>query len=231
MTRTQAGWCARRATRPVRGRWGRPGATTLNYRLWDAAEIWKDRWVAGDSPGVDATDLSSALYQSRYLSNSGRLFFNSSDALVPADVNGTEDVYEYEPAGTGRQLAAEPGATRVSSDVFSPKRRRLVGCVGLISAGTSSGESTFMDASETGGDVFFLTPSGSYRRITTRASISTMRMNAPRWRRARRRRRSQPPRVYDGSLLQSVSHAPADSVRSALQRNVLGARQHRALCL
>jgi hypothetical protein len=34
-------------------------------------------------------------YQPRYLSNEGRLFFESKDALVPVDVNGVTDVYEY----------------------------------------------------------------------------------------------------------------------------------------
>ncbi len=35
------------------------------------------------------------------MSNSGRLFFDSPDALVPQDINGLEDVYEYEPTGEG----------------------------------------------------------------------------------------------------------------------------------
>jgi hypothetical protein len=84
--------------------------------------------------------------QSRYLSNNGRLFFDSNDALVPQDVNGTEDVYEYEPTGVGDCTAAVP--------TFS---ERAQGCVALISSGTSNQESAFLDASEEGGDVFFLT--------------------------------------------------------------------------
>jgi hypothetical protein len=89
---------------------------------------------------------SDPFYQSRYLSNSGRLFFNSNDALAPQDVNGTQDVYEYEPAGIG-------GCT--ASDVTVS--RRSGGCVGLISSGDSKEESAFLDASESGGDVFLLT--------------------------------------------------------------------------
>jgi hypothetical protein len=85
-------------------------------------------------------------YQSRYLSASGRLFFDSPDALVPQDINGTMDVYEYEPAGVG-------SCTR-SSMTFSVSSN---GCVGLVSSGSSADESVFMDASETGDDVFFLT--------------------------------------------------------------------------
>jgi hypothetical protein len=38
--------------------------------------------------------------QSRYLSDDGgRVFFNCSDALVPQDINGAEDVYEWEADG------------------------------------------------------------------------------------------------------------------------------------
>jgi DNA-binding beta-propeller fold protein YncE len=116
--------------------------------------LWSDRWVAGNVPGWTTKDLSSSIYQSRYLSNSGRLFFDSSDTLVPADVNGQEDVYEYEPAGIGSCQA--PGYGRSASVVFDASTG---GCVGLISAGTSAEESAFLDASESGGDVFFLTKS------------------------------------------------------------------------
>jgi hypothetical protein len=97
-------------------------------------------------PGNQIGD--GVLYQPRALSDGGRLFFNSSDALVPQDVNGEEDVYEFEPEGTGGCTAASP--TFVA---------RSGGCVSLISAGTSSEESAFLDASEGGGDVFFLTSS------------------------------------------------------------------------
>ena len=116
--------------------------------LVDEAKLWiGGRWLAGSIPGWTSVDLSGhAYHQSRYLSDSGRLFFNSNDALVPQDINGTEDVYEYEPPGVGSCAA--------SSVTFS---ERSGGCVGLISSGTSSEESVFLDASESGGDVFFLT--------------------------------------------------------------------------
>jgi DNA-binding beta-propeller fold protein YncE len=116
--------------------------------------LWGDRWLAGNIPGWTTTDLSSALSQSDYLSNSGRLLFDSEDALVPGDSNGTEDVYEYEPAGVGSCQA--PGYGQSAADVFS---EGAGGCVALISSGTSSEESAFLGASETGGDVFFLTKS------------------------------------------------------------------------
>jgi DNA-binding beta-propeller fold protein YncE len=103
-------------------------------------------WLAASVPGWTEYRLLTSLYQSRYLSNSGRLFFNSSDALSPQDVNGTEDVYQWEPPGVGN--------CTVTNASYSP---RSGGCVGLISKGTSREESGFLDASETGGDVFFTT--------------------------------------------------------------------------
>jgi hypothetical protein len=113
----------------------------------DEAELWVGRWLAGNVPGwTSVNNFGGTFYQSRYLSDSGRLFFNSSDALVPWDVNGTEDVYEYEPSGVG--------SCEVSSVTFS---KRSGGCVYLISSGTSAEESVFLDASENGGNVFFLT--------------------------------------------------------------------------
>jgi hypothetical protein len=114
--------------------------------------VWQpNQWLAANIPGWTAYALGRALYQSRYLSNEGRLFFNSSDALAPQDINGNEDVYEYEPSGVGD--------CSVSSLTFSSGSS---GCVGLISSGTAIGESSFLDAGgmgvggEEGEDVFFL---------------------------------------------------------------------------
>ncbi|MFZ1153612.1 MAG: hypothetical protein WAN93_01770 [Solirubrobacteraceae bacterium] len=98
-------------------------------------------WLAANVPV-----WTSPFYQSRYLSDSGRLFFNSPDALVPSDTNGVEDVYEFEPPGVG-------GCSNESA-TFSAHSG---GCVDLISSGTSKEESAFLDASESGDDVFFLT--------------------------------------------------------------------------
>jgi DNA-binding beta-propeller fold protein YncE len=109
--------------------------------------VWREgNWLAANIPGWTAYTPGITLYQSRYLSDSGRLFFNSSDALVPQDVNGTEDVYEYEPPGIGD--------CSTSSADFGV---RSGGCVGLISSGGGSEESGFVDASENGSEVFFVT--------------------------------------------------------------------------
>jgi DNA-binding beta-propeller fold protein YncE len=60
------------------------------------------------------------------LTNAGQVFFETSEALVPADTNSESDVYEYEE-----------------------------GHPYLISSGTSSAESNLEDLSESGDDVFF----------------------------------------------------------------------------
>jgi DNA-binding beta-propeller fold protein YncE len=109
--------------------------------LIDRPKLWTNRWLAGSIPGW-AFNISStratALYQPRYLSDDGRLYFNSPDALVAQDVNGKTDVYQYEPDGIGD--CHDSG-----------------GCVGLISSGTGTGASAFLDADENGHDVFFMT--------------------------------------------------------------------------
>ena len=74
-------------------------------------------------------EMRALLYLPRNLSDDGRrLFFESTDALVPGDVNGQQDVYEYED-----------------------------GHPHLISSGTSGVDSSFFDASPSGNDVFFET--------------------------------------------------------------------------
>jgi len=126
--------------------------------------VWEGTtWLAANIPGWTPYRLSRTAYQSRYLSDTGRLFFNSFDALVPKDVNGTGDVYEYEPAGVGPAGAQCGPGSADGSEAFEPQREPApsiidpAGCVALISSGESSRESAFLDASETGGDVFFLT--------------------------------------------------------------------------
>jgi DNA-binding beta-propeller fold protein YncE len=120
--------------------------------LADGHELWTraDPWLAGSIPGWDQSIVSGSRYQPRYLSDSGRLFFNSVDALVPRASNGLENVYEYEPAGIG-------GCNEGVSSGAVVYAVSTGGCVGLISSGISSGESAFFDASENGNDVFFIT--------------------------------------------------------------------------
>jgi DNA-binding beta-propeller fold protein YncE len=114
--------------------------------LIDNSHSWQNAWLAGTIPGWTRQNLALALYQSRYLSNSGRMFFNSSDALVPQDTNRRMDVYEFEPPGVGDCTS--------SASTFSSTSG---GCVSLVSSGSSEEESAFLDASESGDEVFFLT--------------------------------------------------------------------------
>jgi WD40-like Beta Propeller Repeat len=142
-----------------------PPHGTLSELIVDPSAEWGGRWLAGSIPQMPSISgyETQALYQSRYLSDSGRLFFDSPEALVPTDTNGLEDVYEYEPPGvpTGQHQCTSASVT------YS---QQTEGCIGLVSSGASSSESAFLDASESGGensgreelgegggDVFFLT--------------------------------------------------------------------------
>jgi hypothetical protein len=108
-------------------------------KVW--AEAGHEHWLGGNIPGWTAQTLTSALFQSRYLTDQGRLFFNSPDELVPAAKDHKENVYEYEPSGVGSCESITGG------------------CVALLSSGTSEHESAFIEASSTGNDVFFVTAS------------------------------------------------------------------------
>ena len=99
--------------------------------------------IAANVPGWTPYSSGFALYQSRYLTSEGRVFFDSSDALVAQDINNARDVYEYEPAGVG-------GCTEASATFHTSSG----GCVDLVSSGTGVGESAFLDASQTGDDGF-----------------------------------------------------------------------------
>jgi hypothetical protein len=126
------------------------GSPVQGDRVWSGST-----WLAANIPGWTPYKDGQALYQSRYLSDGGRLFFNSADGLVSTDTNGTWDVYEYEPPGGGGE-APPNDSCGVESSGYDPGAE---GCLSLISSGTSSEESGFLDASESGNDVFFLTGS------------------------------------------------------------------------
>jgi hypothetical protein len=93
-------------------------------------------------PGASANGTdpgSTASYKPRVLSaTANRVFFDSEDALVGLDTNKGSDVYQWEAQGTGNC-------------------QRPSGCQNLISNGTDPEGATFIDASETGEDAYFLT--------------------------------------------------------------------------
>jgi hypothetical protein len=68
-----------------------------------------------------------------------RVFFETSEALVPQDTNGAMDVYEWEREGMGSCPVGRGG------------------CLYLISSGQSGEPSYFAEASGDGSDVFFFT--------------------------------------------------------------------------
>jgi hypothetical protein len=76
-------------------------------------------------------------YLPRTLSDDGRVFFETVNPLVPDDVNGFQDVYEYR-----------------------------AGQFKLMSTGTAVGGSAFLDASADGRDVFIATPQSLLRSDT-----------------------------------------------------------------
>ena len=104
--------------------------------LVDHPHSWRKRWLAGSIPGwTQARQEAVADYQSRYLSDSGRMFFTSPDELVPQAKNKVEDVYQYEPLGIKGPAGEEDCTTAMPT--YSPAS---AGCVSLISSGTAKEE-------------------------------------------------------------------------------------------
>jgi DNA-binding beta-propeller fold protein YncE len=85
---------------------------------------------------------SGFMAQPSNLADDGRVFFDSDDALSPGDAHpGVENVFEYEPGGVGSCGSGEGG------------------CVFMISSGTGETDSSFVNATPSGSDVFFTTRS------------------------------------------------------------------------
>ena len=99
-------------------------------------------WSAAQVP-----PWQTALHEPNVLVNGGgRVFFNSYSPVLPRDVNGQEDVYEWEAPGVGT-------CTNGSADYL----RQNDGCLDLVSTGKDSLGSEFLDASPSGHDAFFST--------------------------------------------------------------------------
>jgi hypothetical protein len=79
-------------------------------------------------PSTPNTGYWNNAYLPRNVSEDGQVFFETSEALLPGDSNGRQDVYEYE------------------NDQLS-----------LLSSGTGEAGSYFLDATPDGADVFFAT--------------------------------------------------------------------------
>jgi len=94
---------------------------------------------SGAAATVAATDQvrflngasQTSVHQNEAITDDGsRVFFTTAEALVPEDVNGKSDAYEYDVA---------------------------TGTLHLLSTGTSTDDSWFMDASSNGDDAFIVT--------------------------------------------------------------------------
>ncbi len=120
-------------------------------KLVDPRRQWEGDQIEAVLPEPTVSDVLSeiSLYSPRAVLDNGRVFFNAADSLVPADANGGWDVYQYEPAVLG-------SCSQASGDAATA--RSAGGCVSLLSSGTGKSEAGFLDASESGDDVFFMTP-------------------------------------------------------------------------
>jgi hypothetical protein len=117
-------------------------------QLVDPQKQWEGHRVAAILPPPTANETAGAsLYPLRLAFDSGRVFFDALDGLVSADSNNQWDVYQFEPLGQGTCSAASGGAAVARSGE---------GCVSLVSSGTATEESVFLDASASGNDAFFL---------------------------------------------------------------------------
>jgi hypothetical protein len=128
---------------------GQIGIADVVRELVDPRESLINRWLGAALPEPTIINVSGlSLYQPRGVLDDGRVFFNGFDSIVPRDSNGQWDVYQYEPLGVGTCSESSSGGAVARSGE---------GCVSLLSSGTGSEESGFLDASTSGADVFFLT--------------------------------------------------------------------------
>jgi DNA-binding beta-propeller fold protein YncE len=196
--------CDPTGARPVGVEYGKLEAA--NSGLVGGVQGWApSQMIAGIVPGWTAYRLKGALVQPRYLDDGGRLFFDSSDALVPQDANRTEDVYELEPP----QGAGQP-ASNTCTAAASTYSVSAGGCIGLISSGTSDTESAFLEGSESGDDVFLLTAAQlSTRDVDTSLDVYDARVGGGEAEVAR-------PVECQGDACQSSVSAPEDPTPGSL---------------
>jgi hypothetical protein len=176
-------WVAFESQRPLTGydntdaSSGKPDTEVYLYHAPTSGEPASLVCASCDPTGARPTGSASVpgwtteQYQSRYLTDGGRLFFDTSEQLVPQDTNNAEYFYEYEPpapgAGAGGGSESEAAPANDSCSTGSPTYSALSeGCVDLISTGSSPEPSTFLDATENGDEVFFLTTAQISKRDT-----------------------------------------------------------------
>ncbi len=101
--------------------------------------------------GATLPEAHFQLYLPRALTKNGdRVFFTSNQSLLLGDTNGKADVYEWE------RGAGQTQCTAMGADLYVAATG---GCLSLISSGKGTVAVEFLDASESGNDVFFTTNS------------------------------------------------------------------------
>ena len=105
----------------------------------DNSTLYCASCTANGTTGALQRTNSENVYQPRWISADGsRAFFVSAKNLLPQDTDNVADVYEWERPGSGECVKSS-------------------GCVYLLSGGTSTANSAFLDASESGDDLFIVT--------------------------------------------------------------------------
>jgi hypothetical protein len=94
--------------------------------------------LPGARPNGRSPSATTAYKPHALAADGRRLFFDSLDAVVIPDTNKERDAYQWEALGKGSCV-------------------KPAGCVDLISSGRAEGGATFVDASTSGDDVFFVT--------------------------------------------------------------------------
>ena len=112
------------------------------YRYDAASESEPLTCVSCDPTGNEPSAGSELAANGLSLTNDGRVFFTSAEALVERDGISRKNVYEWEAKGVGPQAALCQTAG---------------GCIDLITTGTSPFDSSLLGASANGTDAYFFT--------------------------------------------------------------------------
>jgi hypothetical protein len=111
-------------------------AARLYYLAGPSLFVWQQGAATQIAIGANLSDVVPET--AGVTADGARLFLTTAGKLVAADTNNDADVYEWEASGTGTCAKA-------------------AGCIELISSGRSEEGASFVDASASGADVFFLT--------------------------------------------------------------------------
>jgi hypothetical protein len=128
--------------------------STLPLTGYDTGRVHREVYRYDSSHGVECPSCSSTGQRATgeaslppnglAVSTDGRVFFNSTEGLVDRDLNEKEDAYEWEPLGYEFGNGASPCESSL-------------GCVQLISSGSSPFAAKLFGISADGTDAYFFT--------------------------------------------------------------------------